>query len=148
MSADKKSLVTNKYLSRQRSKIVKKSRLPTKINLVPSNDYANNLIRLFSYFRKELATPKLLSKLIDENTSSLNLSGVDIIASQFKKLGLPIIPERTSVQDYRNHLSVGLLYELRNQSTRYFDEVFVCDVNLIVLFCVVFEIDYCFVLFQ
>ena len=101
--------------------------------LLDEEDDIHQKEQFISYFRKELATPKLLSKLIDENTSSLNLSGVDIIASQFKKLGLPIIPERTSVQDYRNHLSVGLLYELRNQSTRDFDEVFVCDVNLIVL---------------
>jgi len=75
---------THKKVRNQLERDLKKDSLL----LLDEEDDIHQKEKFISYFRKEIATPKVLAKLIDENTSSINLSGVDIIASQFKKLGI------------------------------------------------------------
>jgi hypothetical protein len=89
--------------------------------------------KFISMFRKEIATAQNLATLIDENTNSLNLSGMNVVSDFFKTFGFNIMPERTSIQNYRQNLGIGLLHELYAQSPEDFEEAFQCEQNLIVL---------------
>ena len=88
--------------------------------------------KAISYLKKTVFHPAEIVKLIDQHSSTLNVSGIELIKDLAKQLNINLMYERTTIQDYRRHLALGLFSDILAHDYNENNEVSItpCHVSL------------------
>ena len=101
----KKRVLDELKLRRQRDDRVYKTLSPEELEL-------NTLKKAFEFIKKTVFNPQNLCHLVDNHIKTLNMSGIEAFRQLGESLGIDIMYSRSSCQDYRKHLALGLWMEI------------------------------------
>ena len=132
-SAISKLKSQNKKATKKRIAEVMKESTEKTIKFINLNDESVEIDiykSAFQYVKKTIFNPTKIAELLQQNVKTINVSGVDLVLNKLaKSFGVDLGYERTSLQNERSWLALGLFHELLS----FGNEGFVIEPDYVVL---------------
>ena len=114
-SAKSKLKSSNQKFTKKKVAAIVKSSTEKTLKIINLNDenVENDIFnRAYVFIKKEIFNPLNVIELLQSNTKTLNVSGFDLFNKLAKSFGVDMCYERTTLQNQRSYLALGLFHEL------------------------------------